>query len=173
MKIFLFLSLLSVVVLFSFPCFAGNEAEKVNTPKPLVPIRASNGSVYGIGKYGVILKYEVINEDQLYEGGEKVDFKAPKKGAKPGKKLYERSTHKFLLTLRTGIYKNIDARLVVPYLNKEMTRKSFNKDFVNSNEDIGDLKFIGRYAIMSEKKKRSPQPGGGTGGENTDRAGQT
>ena len=77
----------------------------------------------------------------------------PRKGEKPGKKCYERSTAKYQVTLRAGILENFDARLVIPYFDKEMKRQSVSKDFTDDNSGIGDVNLLGRYRILSQKKK--------------------
>ena len=143
----------SIFFLWAGPALAGGKQVGESGPKPVGAVSSSNGNVYEKGKYGVILKYETVKESHLYKGSEKVDFTRPEKGAKPGKKCSERSTQKVMLTLRAGLFENMDARLVIPYLHKEMQRKSFKKNFVNTNEGLGDLKLIGRYSLLSQRKK--------------------
>lgn len=105
------------------------------------------------GEYGIIFKYFRFTRDQLYDGSDKMDFTRPKKGQKPSKKCSERTTEKYQVTLRAGIFENIDARLIIPFLNKEMKRQSFNRVFNDSNSGIGDISLVGRYRILSQRKK--------------------
>lgn len=147
-----FLILLAFIFL-AFPANAEQKGKKVKGPKPVGAVNSSNGSVFPKGKYGVIFKYIHFKQDKLYDGSDEVDFTRPRKGQKPGKKCYERSMEKYQLTLRTGIFENFDARLIIPYFDKEMKRKSFKEDFTDSNSGIGDIKLISRYRILSQKEK--------------------
>ena len=86
-------------------------------------------------------------------GVDEIDFVRPKKGQKPGKKAYEKSVQATRLVLRTGIYDNFDARLLIPYFfDKELKRSSFKTDFSDDNSGMGDIKLLSRYRIMSQKK---------------------
>lgn len=145
-------AILFVFILLTFPVNAEQKGKKLKGPKPVGAVNSSNGNVFQKGKYGVIFKYFYFKQDQLYDGSDEVDFVRPEKGQK-GKKCYEKSKIKYQLTLRTGIFDNFDARLIIPFLDKEMKRMSFKDDFTDSNSGIGDIKLISRYRIMSQKKK--------------------
>lgn len=147
-----FLMLLALIV-FAFPAGAAQKDKPAKGPQPVGAVNSGNGGVYEKGNYGIILKYINFTQDQLYDGNDELDFIRPQKGQKPGKKCYERTTEKFQLTLRAGISENLDARLIIPYLDKELKRQSFNNDFTDSNSGIGDIKLISRYRIWSQKKK--------------------
>jgi len=147
-----FFTILFVFIFLTFPVNAEQKCEKAKGPKPVGAANSSNGGVFSKGKYGVIFKYFYFKQDQLYNGTDEVDFIRPQKGQK-GKKAYEKTVQDCRLTLRTGISDNFDARLIIPFLDKEMKRMSFKNDFTDSNSSIGDIKLISRYRIMSQKKK--------------------
>lgn len=125
---------------------------KAQGPKPVGAVNSSNGSVYEKGQVGMIQKYVYINQDQLYEGGDEVDYKRPAKGQK-GKACSKRTAHMYQVTFRAGLFENIDARVVVPYMNKTMERESAAKSFNDNKSGIGDVKVFSRYRIMSQKQK--------------------
>ena len=144
---------LCVLIVFASPAGAEQKSKSPKGPKPVGTVNSSNGSVFPVGKYGVILKYYNIDKDQLYNGTDKVDFVRPQKGRKPGKKVYEKSIQSARLVLRTGIFENFDARLIVPYFfNKELKRSSFNTDFSDDNSGIGDIKLLSRSGSCLRKK---------------------
>ncbi len=58
-----------------------------------------------------------------------------------------------MLTLRTGIWKDFDARLIIPYFDKDLERKSAKADFSDGNGGVGDITLFARYRVMSQKKK--------------------
>jgi len=144
LKIFLLFTIL--VTFFSLPAVAGKK-EKV--PKPVGPVFSSNGGVYPVGKYGVVLKHLSIKKDQLYDGTDEKHFVRPKK--KKQKKIYEKSIHKTQVIVRAGVLKNFDARLVIPYFDKNIKIATSKKNISKSNSGIGDIKLIGRYRILSQK----------------------
>lgn len=145
--------MLCVFLVFALPAGAAQQSKPAKGPRPVGAVNSSNGGVYEKGKYGIILKYINFKQDQLYDGNDEVDYTRPRRGQKPGKKCLERSMEKFQATFRAGISDHFDARLIVPFLNKEMTRQSFNKEFTDSHSGIGDIKLIGRYRIWSQKGK--------------------
>jgi hypothetical protein len=61
--------------------------------------------------------------------------------------------NQYQITLRTGILENVDIRLVVPFYNKELQRESAQEDYSDSTSGLGDIKLIGCYRILSQKKK--------------------
>ncbi len=136
------------------PSIQADQGKKPNKgPKPVGLVNSSNGGVYEKGQYGIIFKYHQIKQDQLYDGGDEIDFVPPKKGQKPGKKCRERTMQQYQLTLRAGLLENLDARLIIPYFDKEMKRQSFNKDFTDDNSGLGDIKLVGRYRLLAQKQK--------------------
>ncbi len=72
---------------------------------------------------------------------------------KPGKKTYEKSLNRYQVILRTGIFKNFDARVIIPYMDKELNRQSAMADFSDSGTGLGDITAFGRYRLMSQKQK--------------------
>ncbi len=127
------------------------QQKKSKSPKPVGMVNSSNGGVYGKGEYGVILKYITNDQDQLYSGTDSVDFIPPEKGASPGKKVYEKSHTTVHTTLRAGITENMDARLVIPFHDKELKRQSFSQDFSDDSSGLGDMKLFARYSLVSQK----------------------
>lgn len=146
------LVMLCALLVFALPAGRAQQNKRANSLKPVGPINSSNGAVYEKGQYGIIFKYINFKQDQLYDGDDKVNFTPPQEGQR-GKKCYEKTMNHYELILRTGIFDNIGARLVIPFFNKEIKRQSFNQDFTDENSGIGDIKLIGRYRIWSQKKK--------------------
>ncbi len=147
-------------LLLALPLSAGlSQAEShpgtSKGPRPVGAVNSSNGSVYNVGNYGVIFKYITFEQDNLYDGNSEVSFVSPKPGKKPGKKVYEKDFRKYNLILRTGIWENLDARLIIPYFDKGLKRQSFKASFSDSNSGLGDLTLISRYRVFSQKKKDS------------------
>jgi hypothetical protein len=147
----LFLAL-SALIMFAVPDAAAQQAVPQKNLKAVGPVNSSNGAVYGKGEYGIILKYISFTQDHLYEGDDEVNYARPEKGQK-GKKCSEQTTEEYQFTVRTGIFDSIDARLVIPFFDKEMKRQSSSQDFTDKNSGIGDIKLISRYRIWSQKKK--------------------
>jgi len=142
-----------LIVALAAPACAAGGPKASKSPRPVGVINSSNGGVYEKGQYGIIFKYITFEQDQLYSGNDKVDFTRPIHGQQPGKKCNEKSMRQFQTTLRAGLTDRIDARLIVPFFDKEMQRKSWNNDFSDDNSGIGDIKLIGRYRIWSQKRK--------------------
>ncbi len=117
--------------------------------KPVGVVNSSNGGVYKKGDFGVIFKYITFDMDELYDGSDSIDMTRPKKG----KAISGKNVNMANLTLRYGIMDKLDARIIVPYLDKELERMSAKKDFTDSNSGIGDVKLISRYSIFSQKRK--------------------
>ncbi len=145
----LFVSVLALVTTVQ----AAAQQKKGKNVKPVGAVNSSNGGVYNPGEYGVILKYITFTQDQLYSGSDEISFVRPVPGMKPGKKPYEKTLQKYQLTLRTGILNDFDARLVIPFFDKGLERKSFKAQFDDDNTGFGDITLFGRYRILSQKKK--------------------
>ena len=146
----IFLCLLPAV---AFPAETDTVPEKYSGPRPVGAVNSSNGGVYEKGQYGIILKYITYEQDELYSGSDSVTYTRPVKGQKPGKTIKEKSFDQFQATLRAGITDTIDARIIIPYLAKELNRQSFNADFSDDASGIGDIKFLARYRFLSQKQK--------------------
>ena len=139
------------LILITLPATAAGKGKNSKGPRPVGAVNSSNGGVYPVGKYATILKYFSFTKDQLYMDDDEIDFVRPGKGKKTRKKVYEQSVQKYDLIFRTGVYKDFDVRMIVPWVDKEMKRKSFNADFTDDNSGIGDIKLLSRYRIMSQK----------------------
>lgn len=159
---FKFASLLfSVLVSFSGAAFAAEAGSQGNgsgssftgSPKPATIAFGNNGSVYAPGDFGIILKYFYADLDSLYSGDDSVSFSRPAAGVS-GKKESERVLNQGVVTLRAGIWKNIDIRAVIPFFDKELNRSSAKMDFSDSQSGLGDIKVYARYQVMSQKKKQ-------------------
>ncbi len=147
------LLLAGLVVLLAVPAGAGEKTKTAKGPRPVGVVNSSNGGVYQKGQYGIIFKSIFYDQDQLYDGNDKVDFTRPVKGQKPGKQCDEKSLRQLQMTLRAGITDRIDAKLIVPFLDKGMHRQSWNKNFSDDHSGIGDIRLISRYRIWSQKAK--------------------
>ena len=144
--------LILLIMLLSTPSGAAEQKKAGKGPKPVGVVNSSNGSVYEKGEYGIVFKYVTYQQDQYYEGNDRVDYKRPVKGEQPGKKCNERIFQQLQMTLRAGLTDRIDARIVIPYFDNEMNRQSFKESFSDQNSGIGDLKLIGRYSFLSQKR---------------------
>ncbi len=143
------LIMLCLFMMFILPAGAAEKKKTEKGPRPVGVVNSSNGGVYKTGQYGIILKYINFRQDQLYNGTDKLDYAPPKKG----KKCYEKTMEQFQLILRTGIYDNFEARLIIPFFDKEMKRESTTRHFYDESFGIGDIKLMGRYQIWSQKKR--------------------
>lgn len=154
---FVSMALLMVLVggclLVAAPAMAKNgQCINAKVPTPVGPINSSNGGVYEKGQFGIIGKYTYSKADQQYHGTSETDYERPRPGQK-GMKCKEQIMNNYQLTLRAGVWEDFDARLVVPFLDKELKRESAKENFTDDNSGLGDIKLIGRYRVMSQKKK--------------------
>ena len=133
--------------LSAHPVLGEETKAQLQTPRPVGLVNSSNGGVYQQGQYCFIFKYIDQTLDQMYDGSDEIDFVIPRTGSG----VYEKSARTFQATLRAGLFKNIDARVIIPYLDKELKVRSTQSDMAKSNSDIGDIKLISRYRIMSQK----------------------
>ncbi len=117
--------------------------------KPVGLVNSSNGGVYKKGDFGVIFKFITFDMDELYDGSDSIDMTRPKMG----KAISGKAVNMANLTFRYGIMDKLDARIIIPYLDKELDRVSAKKDFSDSNSGIGDIKLISRYSIFSQRRK--------------------
>jgi hypothetical protein len=134
-------------VLLGLPLSAVAEATMFDgLSKPVSMLNSNNGGVYDVGQYGVILKYVGADMDDSYAGGDSVATSTPG--------VMEKSFDQYQLTLRTGIYKNIDARVILPFLNKD-TQRQTGSGLVYSGDSVGlgDIKLMMRYSLLSQKRK--------------------
>ncbi len=149
--------LVALALLLSFP-IAGMADQEANAKKkgpgkgkikPIGVVNSSNGGVFKKGKMALITKYITFTQDTLYDGSDSIDIPRPKKG----KAISGKTVNLVNVIFRYGIMDNLDARLIVPYVNKELDRVSMKKDFSDSNSGLGDIKLISRYSIFSQRDK--------------------
>lgn len=115
--------------------------------KCISPVNMSNGIVFPVGKVAVNVKYKYIHKDSLYDGNTK------KNGSYGGK--YDRVNQLWQLTARAGLFENFEARIMLPYWDKQVKRKPGNlaKPWdTDSVSGIGDAVIMGRYALMTQRK---------------------
>lgn len=109
-------------------------------------VNMSNGMVLPKGKFVTNIKYRYVHKDSLYDGSHEMN------GNYGGK--YSRLNQSVQLTAKAGLFKNFEARVMVPFWEKEVKRKPANlaqpwdKDTVNG---LGDIVFMGRYALMTQR----------------------
>ena len=142
---------LGLLLATSLPAQAASKPEGKG-PRPVGAVNSSNGGVYKPGQLGFVLKYFYYDQDQLYQGTDKVDFFPPKPGQKPARKCFQRTVHKSQLTIRAGLLERFDTRLIIPVFDKEMKRSSSTMDFTDDNFGLGDIRLIGRYQLLSQKR---------------------
>ncbi|MGI6656314.1 MAG: transporter [Desulfobulbus sp.] len=111
------------------------------------PVNMSHGLVIPKGKYQLCLQYNYAHKDDLYKGRDK------KTGNYVGK--YDQVDHVANLIFKLGLFENFETRLIVPFINRELKRKSGNppeNTNITDNSGLGDIKVIGRYSLLSERK---------------------
>ncbi len=121
----------------------GQGARKNKGPKPRGALHTSGGGVFDKGQYQATFRHIYMKQDQIYEGSSKKGY------SKPGP--YERETHNMNLAFRAGVFNNFDLRLAIPMSEKEMKRKTKKEDISQDSFNIGDIRLIGRYRLMSQK----------------------
>jgi len=115
--------------------------------KCLGPINMSGGTVLPKGKVTACVKYKYVHKDELYDGSERMT------GNYGGK--YDRVNQQVQLTAKAGLFENFDARIMVPFWDKEFKRKAGNPPVhadTDSVSGLGDVVVMGRYALMSQRK---------------------
>jgi hypothetical protein len=93
------------------------------------------------------MEYTYVHKDDLYEGNDK------KTGNYTGK--YDQVDHIVNLMFKFGLFENFETRIVVPFINREIKQKSGNPpehSNTTDNSGLGDVKVIGRYSLLSERK---------------------
>ncbi len=153
LSLWMVIFLSTALMMLASAAVAAPGGKKGKGPKPVGAVNSSNGGVYSPGEYGIIFKYITFQQDSMYRGSDEVSFMRPGMGQKPGKKVYEKRLDRYQLTLRTGIWKDFDVRLIVPYMDKELKRQSFKASFSDDNAGFGDITLFSRYRIMSQKNK--------------------
>lgn len=146
------LSLFMAVFLGAGQSWAEESKKNTTVLRPVGCINSSNGSVFGVGKYGVILRSYHWEQKDWYRGSDSIDWTPPDKGT-PGAKLRKKELHEYRAVLRTGIYKDFDLRIIVPLRDREMTLARANgTTFTRDSTELGDIKALSRYRVMSQQK---------------------
>jgi len=155
---------LLLMLLMAFPCAGlaqgpvmgasadapGKVADLPDTkvPKPVGPVNMSTGTVLPKGKAAAGLKAIFFQKNDLYDGSEKKD------GNYNGK--FERNQRTYQASFRYGLFDDFDMRIMVPYMEKSVYRrgaKGTKKEdtYKDINSGIGDVVFMGRYALWSQR----------------------
>ena len=148
-----FVLVFTLLIGFCLPVQAGDgDCKKKNKdPRPVGMVNSSNGGIYKPGQLGFVMKHIYYNQDQLFQGSDEIDFVPPQPGETPSKKCYERSVNQTQMTLRAGVFKDFDVRLIIPLFNKDMDFQTATSGLSEDNLGLGDLKFIARYQLLSQK----------------------
>lgn len=115
-------------------------------PKCIGLVNMSNGMVLPKGKIVTNVKYRYVHKDSLYNGSTKKD------GNYGGK--YDRVNQSLQFTAKAGLFENFEARIMVPYWDKQVKRKPGNlsKPWDTDNvSGLGDVVVMGRYALMTQR----------------------
>jgi hypothetical protein len=123
------------------------SAKKQTMIRPVGPLNMSQGVIVPKGRYVIRLQYAYTHKGNLYDGSDK------KTGNYTGK--YDQVNQSAVLVFKAGLFENIEARLVVPYRDKELKQKSGNPPkHTNTaeNSGLGDIKMMGRYSLMDQRK---------------------
>ena len=130
----------------------GEPAKKAAAKQGKKPVKCiglvnmSNGMVLPKGKIVANVKYRYIHKDSLYDGSEK------KNGSYGGK--YDRVNQSLQFTVKAGLFENFEARMMVPFWDKQVKRKPGNLAQpwdTDSVEGLGDAVLMGRYALMTQR----------------------
>lgn len=110
-------------------------------------INMSNGIVLPKGKVTASVKYRYVHKDSLYDGSDE------KHGNYGGK--YDRVNQGLQFTAKAGLFEDFEARVMVPFWDKELKRKAGNPPTSTGTDSVsglGDVVVMGRYALMSQRK---------------------
>jgi hypothetical protein len=109
-------------------------------------VNMSNGVVLPKGKIIGSVKYIYMHKGDLYDGSEHMT------GQYNGK--YDRVDQVVKLTARAGLFDNFDARVIVPFFDREVKRRYGPKSQFNRKDGVtglGDIVLMGRYALMKQR----------------------
>ncbi|MBG0789199.1 MAG: transporter [Desulfovibrionaceae bacterium] len=109
-------------------------------------VNMSNGMVLPAGKIAASLKYVYVHKDSLYDGGEE------KNGSYNGK--YDRVNQCVQVSAKAGLFDRFEARVMVPFWDKEFKRKAGNPPthaYTSNLSGLGDIVLMGRYAVLRQK----------------------
>lgn len=118
-------------------------------PKPIAPINMSTGTVFKKGKLATSLKYIYFDKEDLYNGSSNVA------GKYNGK--YDRWQHTLQLGMRYGLFDDFDVRVMVPFHFRGVSRRSAvgkpaETERDDTNDGLGDIVLMGRYALLSQRE---------------------
>lgn len=118
------------------------------TPKPIGPVNMSTGTVFKPGKAAVSAKAILMEKAKLYDGGDE------RNGTYNGK--IERNQKNYQACVRYGVAKDFDVRVVIPYRDSYVKRRSGaggkrERTYIDTNQGIGDVVAMGRYALWSQR----------------------
>ena len=110
-------------------------------------VNMSNGLVLPKGRFAASVKHRYVHKDSLYDGGRE------KHGDYNGK--YDRVNQSLQFTLKAGLFEDFEARVMVPFWDKQLKRKAGNPPAhadTDSLTGLGDVVVMGRYALMRQNK---------------------
>jgi hypothetical protein len=113
--------------------------------KPMGSIIGGNGVVFPEGKKRFVAKYVSMDKSYAYNGSEKAKDTKNRK----------QEVNNINYTLRYGLGNNFDIRGILPYVSKKLTMNHpvNKKVYQSSNKGLGDMKIIGKYQLLSQKRK--------------------
>lgn len=125
-----------------------SDLPDTKVPKPVGPVNMSTGLVFPPGKAAVGLKAVFMDKDNLYDGAEKKD------GTYNGK--FDRTQRTYQLSVRYGVVEDFDMRLMIPYRNSAVQRRSGagtarERTYDDDTMGLGDMVLMGRYALWSQR----------------------
>ncbi len=131
----------------------GEDSEQTLKEKPdtkpircVGPVNMSNGVVLPPGKFATSLKYRYVHKNNLYDGSTR------KTGNYNGK--YDRVNQTMQLTVKAGIFRNFEMRVMAPFHIKQVKRKAGSPPSHKDTDYLsgfGDVVVMGRYALFSQR----------------------
>lgn len=111
---------------------------------PLAGVAGGEGMVFPEGKLRFVVKNISKTKDEAYNGDTKVEDKSKR----------EMKVNMTKLLIRYGLGNNFGIRTIIPYVKKEngVSHPISGQRFTNDNSGIGDIKLLGRYQLLNQKK---------------------
>lgn len=127
---------------------SGKQAAKQGGKKIkcVAPVNMSNGMILPKGKVATSLTYRYVHKDSLYDG-------STQKNGSYGSK-YDRVNQLVQLTAKVGLFDKFEARVMIPYWDKQVKRKPGNlaKPWDTDNvSGLGDVVVMGRYGVLTQR----------------------
>lgn len=136
----LFPALLSLLLFLPAMTFAENATQ----PKPLAPVTMQDGNVFAPMQFAVIGGYTYIDQDRIFTGSSQDD---------PGYGKRRRTSHAGQLTLRAGLFENLEMFLTATALDKTLDRENAKGLTDESSvSGLGDLQAMLRYQLLAQKQ---------------------